>query len=157
MTFEAVRAAAFRLRDLLAAIGLDSFPLLSGGKGVHVVVPIRPEAEWKAVREFTRRLCTALAADEPGRFTVSLPKAEREGRIFLDYLRNQRTATAILPWSLRARAGAPVAAPVTWRELETAERASLYTIDDAARLVRRARGRSLRTWGIADQALPRLA
>jgi bifunctional non-homologous end joining protein LigD len=154
--FEAVKAAAFTMRGLLAEIGLVAFPLLSGGKGVHVVVPVRPEQEWGAVRHFTQLICTALAAAQPERFTVALPKAERKGRIFLDFLRNQRTATAILPWSLRARPTAPVAAPVTWRELERTERASLFTIADAARLVRRAGSRSLAGWGVADQSLPRL-
>jgi bifunctional non-homologous end joining protein LigD len=154
--FEAVKAAAFTLRALLSEIGLQSFALLSGGKGVHVVVPMRPEQDWEAVREFTRRICAALALDAPDRFTVRLPKAERKGRIFLDYLRNQRTATAILPWSLRARVGAPVAAPVTWQELAELDRASRFTVADAALLLRRAGSRALRGWGEADQALPRL-
>lgn len=157
LTFDAVKAAAFTLRRLLTQIGLASFALLSGGKGVHVVVPIAPEAEWDSVRDFARRLCTALAAAEPERFTVSLPKAQREGRIFLDYLRNQRTATAILPWSLRARPGAPVAAPVSWEELGGIERSSRFTIGDVELLLRRARGRALRRWGLARQTLPRLA
>jgi bifunctional non-homologous end joining protein LigD len=157
MGFEQVKDAAFTLRDLLLALGLRSFPLLSGGKGIHVVVPLAAEAEWPQVREFTRRICTALAEAEPERFTVSLPKVERKGRIFLDFLRNQRTATAILPWSLRARPGAPVAAPVTWDELPGLERASLFTIADAALLLRRARSRALRGWGEGGQGLPRLA
>lgn len=154
--FDAVKAAASTLRGLLDEIGLRSFPLLSGSKGVHVVVPIRPEQGWEAVREFTRRVCTALALDAPERFTISLPKADRKGRIFLDYLRNQRTATAVLPWSLRARAGAPVAAPIGWDELAETDRASRFTIDDADLLLRRATGRGLRKWGVADQALPRI-
>jgi bifunctional non-homologous end joining protein LigD len=155
--FDEVKVAAVTVRDLLLALELRSFPLLSGGKGVHVVVPLAPEAEWPEVREFTRRLCTALAEAEPGRFTVSLPKAERKGRIFLDFLRNQRTATAILPWSLRARPDAPVAAPATWDELSGLERASHFTIGDAALLLRRARSRALRGWGEGAQRLPLLA
>jgi bifunctional non-homologous end joining protein LigD len=154
--FEAVKSAAFTLRALLDEIGLASFALLSGGKGVHVVAPVRPEQDWDAVREFTRRISAALALDAPDRFTISLPKAERKGRIFLDYLRNQRTATAILPWSLRARVGVPVAAPVSWQELDALDRASRFTIADLPLLLRRARGRALRGWGVADQPLPRL-
>jgi len=157
MGFEEVKAAAFTMRGLLDAVGLESFPMLSGGKGIHVVVPIRPEGDWEAVRGFARRLCAALAEAEPARFTVALPKKERKGRIFLDFLRNQRTATAVMPWSLRARAGAPVAAPVTWKELPDIERAGRWTIADLKPLLRRARSKALRGWGEADQSLPRLA
>jgi bifunctional non-homologous end joining protein LigD len=152
--FAAVRDAALQLRDSLAAIGLSSWPLLTGGKGVHVVVPIHPRADWDEVRGFAHRFCAALAGLLPERFTVALPKAQRRGRIFLDYLRNQRTATAIMPWSLRAREGAPVAAPVTWDELEQAESAVAVTIADASALPKRAR--RLRGWGESDQGLPSL-
>jgi bifunctional non-homologous end joining protein LigD len=110
--FAAVRSAAIQLRRGFEAIGLQSFAMLSGGKGVHVVVPIAPEHEWETVRGFAKSFCTALAEADPARFTVALPKEQRKGRIFLDFLRNQRTATAILPYSARARDGAPVAAPV---------------------------------------------
>ncbi|HEX9933092.1 MAG TPA: DNA ligase D [Allosphingosinicella sp.] len=153
--FGAVKDAALTLRRVLDEIGLESFPLLSGGKGVHVVVPLIPEAEWDAVREFARRICAALAGADPDRFTVALPKAERKGRIFLDFLRNQRTATAVLPFSLRARPGAPVAAPVGWDELPDLPRASRFTIADANTLLRRARSRALRRWGKARQRLPK--
>jgi bifunctional non-homologous end joining protein LigD len=152
--FAAVREGALQLRDSLAAIGLRSWPLLTGGKGVHVVVPIRPEAQWDEIRTFAHRFCAALAGLLPDRFTVALPKARRRGRIFLDYLRNQRTATAIMPWSLRARDGAPVATPATWDELEEAESAVAMTIADAGGLAKRAR--RLRGWGESDQALPSL-
>ncbi len=152
--FAAVREGALQLRESLAAIGLESWPLLTGGKGVHVVIPIRPEAGWDEVRRFAHRFCAALAGLLPDQFTVALPKAQRRGRIFLDYLRNQRTATAIMPWSLRARDGAPVAAPVTWREFEQAESAVAMTIADPGDLPKRAR--RLRGWGASDQALPSL-
>ncbi|HEX8669600.1 MAG TPA: non-homologous end-joining DNA ligase [Allosphingosinicella sp.] len=155
--FDAVKAGAFRMRELLDAIGLASFPMLSGGKGVHVVLPVAPEQEWPDVREFTRRICAALAEAEPHRYTVALPKAERKGRIFLDYLRNQRTATAILPYSLRARGGAPVAAPVSWDELGALDSARAFTIAEAPLLLRRAKSRALKGWGIAAQRLPKLA
>ncbi len=85
---------------------------------------------------------------------MSLPKAERKGRIFLDYLRNQRTATAVLPWSLRARAGAPVAAPVEWEELPSIGRAAAFSIEDVDLLLRRAKG--MEGWGEGPQSLPRL-
>lgn len=153
--FEAVKDVAFTLERVLAGIGLESFPLLSGGKGVHVVVPIAPDREWDEVRDFARRICAGLAAADPGRFTIALPKAERKGLIFLDYLRNQRSATAVLPWSLRARPGAPIAAPVAWDELGEIPRASRFTIADVETLLRR--GRRLGRWGKGEQPLPLMA
>lgn len=154
--FVAVRSAALQLRRSFAAVGLESFALLSGGKGIHVVVPLRPESEWAQVREFARAFCTALAEADPARFTVNLRKDQRRGRIFLDYLRNQRTATAIMPYSARARDGASVAAPVDWEELEEIDRADAFAIRDAEELRARAAG-ELRDWGLADQRLPRLS
>ncbi|MFL6761376.1 MAG: non-homologous end-joining DNA ligase, partial [Sphingomicrobium sp.] len=152
--FAAVKAAALQLRRSFAALGLDSFALLSGGKGIHVVVPLVPEAGWAEVREFAKSFCTALAEADPQRFTVALPKKQRRGRIFLDFLRNQRTATAILPYSARARDGAPVAAPVAWDELEAIERADAFTIGDVETLLERAASPELRGWGVAEQRLP---
>src|SRR5206468_5760794 len=154
--FDKVRDAAFQLHRSFDALGLESFALLSGGKGVHVVVPLDPVAEWDEVREFAKTLCTALAEAAPERFTVALPKSRRRGRIFLDFLRNQRTATAIMPYSARARAGAPVAAPVTWDELAQIDRADAFSIADAGQLLKRAKSKALAGWGIAAQRLPRL-
>jgi bifunctional non-homologous end joining protein LigD len=150
--FAEVRDAALQFRRSLEEIGLASWAMLTGGKGVHVVVPIRPEAHWQEVRSFTFKFCSALAALAPDRFTVALPKAERRGRIFLDYLRNQRTATAVMPWSLRARAGAPVAVPVSWTALAEAQSPVQMTCADFAELPERAR--RLRGWGVSDQRLP---
>ena len=154
VSFEAVRDGALQVRRSLAAIGLDSWPLLTGGKGVHVVVPLRPEAEWEEVRGFARTFCTALAGMASERFTVALPKKQRRGRIFLDYLRNQRTATAIMPWSLRARETTPIAVPVSWDELAKAQSAIAMTIEDAEQLP--ARARKQRGWGESGQSLPSL-
>src|SRR5690606_15306427 len=114
-----------------------------GGKGVHVVVPLAGEAQWPAVKDFARRLAQALAQSEPQRFTAALSKSQRKGRIFIDYLRNQRGATAVLPYSARARPQAPVAAPVSWRELKTLNTAARFHVGDAAELIRRARSRTL--------------
>jgi bifunctional non-homologous end joining protein LigD len=154
VTFDDVKDAALQVRRSLDAVALESFPLLTGGKGVHVVVPLIPEADWREVREVARLFCTALAQADPARFTVALPKAKRRGRIFLDFLRNQRTATAILPYSARARDGAPVAAPVTWAELPDVAQANAYSIGDAALLIRRAKRREIRRWGVTEQRLP---
>jgi bifunctional non-homologous end joining protein LigD len=90
LDFEAVREAALTVRDAFGVLKLQSFPLLSGGKGIHVVVPLVPSAEWPEVRTFAHEFCKTLSEAEPERFTVALPRAERRGRIFLDYLRNQR-------------------------------------------------------------------
>ena len=89
-------------------------------------------------------------------FTANMKKTERKGRIFLDWLRNQRGATAVLPYSARARANAPVAAPITWEELDETDDPARFTIRDAALLVERAGGKGLKGWGQADQALPEL-
>ena len=152
----AVKVAASQVRRSFEAVGLDSFALLSGGKGIHIVVPLEPKAEWDEVREFAKAFCTALAEAAPDNFTVALPKSQRRGRIFLDFLRNQRTATAIMPYSARARAGMPVAAPVDWGELEDIDRADTFTISDVEELLKRARSRKLKSWGEGSQRLPRL-
>ncbi len=152
--FDRVRTAALRLRDLLADLGLETFPLLSGGKGVHVVAPLDQSAEWPAVKSFAERFSRAIAQAEPETFTANIRKNQRKGRIFLDWLRNQRGSTAVMPYSARARTGAPVAAPVTWEELGEVETAARYTIRDAAELIERAASPALRGWGRAKQALP---
>ncbi|MET3724821.1 DNA ligase D [Sphingomonas trueperi] len=156
LDFEVVKKAAEHLKEQLAEIGLTSWPMLSGGKGVHVVVPLVPQAEWPAAKSFCERFARALAQAEPERFTANLKKANRVGRIFIDYLRNQRGATAVLPYVARARANAPVATPVTWTELRTIDSAHAFTIQDAAALIERAGSRALRGWGTADQTLPDL-
>ncbi|MBX3565617.1 MAG: DNA ligase D [Sphingomonas sp.] len=154
--FEAVKKAAFDIKGHLADIGLTSWPLLSGGKGVHVVVPLIPRAEWPEVKSFAERFARALAQAEPERFTANLKKANRKGRTFLDYLRNQRGSTAVLPYVARAREDAPVAAPVTWTELRDLDSPKRWTIRDAAELNERAASRALRGWGEAGQELPDL-
>lgn len=154
--FERVKEAALQLRRSFDALGLQSFALLSGGKGIHVVVPIEPVAQWDEVDGFAKSFCTALADSAPDRFTAALAKPKRRGRIFLDFLRNHRTATAVMPWSARARPGMPVAAPVTWNELGDIDRSGAFTIGDAELLLERASSAALRNWGKAKQRLPRL-
>jgi len=154
LDFEVVKAAAVRLKDQLAGLGLGSDPMLSGGKGVHVVVPLVPTAEWPAVKDFASRFARAMAEAEPEAFTANMKKVERKGRIFIDWLRNQRGATAIMPWCVRARPSAPVAAPVTWDELAGIDTAGQWTIADVAELKRRASSKKLAKWGTTKQALP---
>ncbi|NYF32595.1 DNA ligase D [Sphingopyxis sp. JAI108] len=156
LDFEAVRSAAFQFRNILQQMGLETFPMLTGGKGVHVIAPLVPRAEWPEVKDFAHRLARAVAQMDPGRFTAALPKAQREGRIFVDYLRNQRGATAVMPYSARAREGAPVAAPISWKEMETIDKPSHFRITDAKALLKRASLKALQGWGRADQMLPDL-
>jgi bifunctional non-homologous end joining protein LigD len=156
LAFEAVKAAALQVRRSFEAVGLESFAMLTGGKGIHIVVPLEPAAEWQQVREFAKSFCTALAEAAPERFTVALPKPQRRGRIFLDFLRNQRTATAIQPYSARARTGMPVATPVDWDELQEIDRSDAFTIADVEQLLKRAGSRKLRRWGAGAQLLPKL-
>jgi bifunctional non-homologous end joining protein LigD len=155
LDFAAVRGAAVRLRELLTDLGLKSFPLLTGGKGIHVVVPLDARARWDKVKSFAERFSRAVAEAEPERFTANIRKAQRKGRIFLDWLRNQRGATAVLPYSARAREGAPVAAPIAWEELDEYAGGNAFTIRDADRLLERASSRLLAGWGQAKQTLPK--
>ena len=155
LDFAAVRSAAVRLRELLADLGLKSFPLLTGGKGIHVVVPLDRSAKWDKVKSFAERFSRAVAEAEPERFTANIRKVQREGRIFLDWLRNQRGATAVLPYSARAREGAPVAAPIAWEELDEYKGGNAFSIRDADRLIERASSKLLAGWGQAKQALPK--
>ena len=155
LDFAKVKTAAIRLRDLLADLGLEAFPLLSGGKGVHVIAPLDQSADWTKVKSFADRFSRAIAEAEPELFTANIRKAQRKGRIFLDWLRNQRGATAVMPYSARARDGAPVAAPVDWSELDAIPGANAYTIRDTDQLLDRAGSKLLAGWGIAKQALPR--
>jgi bifunctional non-homologous end joining protein LigD len=156
LDFEAVRTAAFHFRDLLKQIGLATFPMVTGGKGVHVIAPLTPQAEWPEVKDFAHRLAQAVAQSDPENFTAALAKAQRKGRIFVDYLRNQRGATAVMPYSVRARAGAPVAAPLSWKEMAAIDSPAHWHVGDAAELVKRARSKALAGWGRADQVLPDL-
>ncbi|WP_136162577.1 DNA ligase D [Sphingomonas flavalba] len=154
--FDTVKRAAEDIRRQLADLGLVSFALLSGGKGVHVVVPLTPGHDWDTHKDFARRFAEALSIAEPDRFVATMSKAKRKGRIFIDWLRNQRGSTAILPYSARARAGAPVAVPIGWGALRAVNDARPYGIGDAAGLIARAEDKALRGWGFASQILPAL-
>ncbi|MEN3976796.1 non-homologous end-joining DNA ligase [Emcibacter sp. SYSU 3D8] len=131
VSFESVKQAALRVRDILDALGLRSFPLLTGGKGIHVVTPIRRRHEWPVIKEFAKSLALRMSEDQPDKYLATMSKAKRKGRIFIDYLRNERGSTAIAPYSPRARKGAPVAWPVTWESLDGTHSAALVHIGDA--------------------------
>jgi bifunctional non-homologous end joining protein LigD len=110
--------AAHTLRDRLDALGLTGFPRLTGGKGLHVVVPVEPTTKWSAAKTFTQRLADAMVDDEPSKYVATMTKQKRKGKIFIDYFRNGPGATAVCSYSTRARAGAPLAVPIAWNELE---------------------------------------
>ncbi|MBI1868407.1 MAG: DNA ligase D [Methylocystis sp.] len=128
VSFESVKRAARDFRALLEAAGLTSFALLTGGKGIHIVAPLVPALGWRELKMFAKGVAMRLAADDPARFTAVATKARRKGKVFIDYLRNERSASAIAPYSPRARETPSVAAPIGWSELSRLERADAYTI-----------------------------
>lgn len=121
------------LEERLASLGLGSFPKLTGGKGLHLVVPLLPRADWERAKSFCKAVADGLAREHPERFTANMAKSKRRGRVFIDYLRNGRGSTAIVPYSTRARPGAPVAVPIAWDELDPASRSDRYGIDTVRR------------------------
>lgn len=129
LAFERVRTAAFEVRDVLASLGLTSFAMLTGGKGIHVIAPIARKNSWADVKAFTHGVAIKLSAAAPDRYVANMSKKLRRGRIFIDYLRNERGSTAIAPFSPRRREGATVATPVSWRELPRMSSAAEFTID----------------------------
>jgi bifunctional non-homologous end joining protein LigD len=135
--FGVVALAAAVLRRRLDKLGLQTVPLVTGGKGVHVIAPLRRTAEWQQVKSFAKAFATQLAADEPDVFTATMSKSRRRGRIFVDWLRNERGSTAIAPYSTRARKNGPVATPVGWNELEDLSAANCFRIDDVMKRLER--------------------
>jgi len=119
---------ALRLRDVLATVELDSWPKTTGGKGLHVVVPRIPEMTWATARDYSRTVAEHFAATDPSRYTSKSGRSGRAGKVFIDYLRNGRGNTSIGAYSPRARAGFPVAAPVTWRDVERGIRSDAFSI-----------------------------
>lgn len=128
-----VIAAAFEVRERLERAGLTCFVKTSGGKGFHVVAPLKPSSGWDAIKSFTRGIAEAMAADSPDRYVATVAKSERRGRILIDYLRNGRGNTAVAAYSTRARAGAPVSMPIAWAELEAVKAANQFTVVDTPR------------------------
>lgn len=131
--WRAVIQEARDLRQRLTDLGLTSFVRTTGGKGLHLVVPLKPSLDWDAVKAFCRGVAQAHARDNSSRVTANMSKAKRKGRIFLDYLRNGRGATAVCSYSTRARVGAPVAVPVRWDELSPALVSDRYDVDNLRR------------------------
>jgi len=132
-----VAAAGLDLKKRLEGLGLNAFAKLTGGKGLHVVVPVKPGPTWPSVKQFTRALVNEMVREEPRRFVASMSKIKRTGKIFIDYLRNDAEATAIGAYSPRARAGAPVALPIEWAELRPdARQAPRFGLLEVPKLIR---------------------
>ena len=123
--------AAQEVRQRLEDAGLESFVKTSGGKGLHVVAPLKPRAEWPAVKAFAKGIADAMASDSPESYVATITKAKRKGKILVDYLRNGRGATAVAPYSTRARPGAAVSMPLGWDELSPTIRAAHFTVENA--------------------------
>ena len=128
LSWERVVEGTLKVREKLEGLGLRTWLKTTGGKGLHVCVPITRRGEWDEVKAFTKAVVESIVKDEPGRYTSNLTKASRKGKIFIDYLRNGRGATSVCAYSTRARAGAPVSTPLFWEELETGVRANTFNV-----------------------------
>ena len=154
--FEFTKATARQMRDLLRRLGLESFVRTTGGKGLHVVVPLEPRSEWDAVKAFARGLSETVAAADTERLTTNMSKKNRIGKLFIDYLRNSRGATAIANYSTRSRQGAPVAVPLRWDELPKLRASSAYDIDTVRRRLKSLKSDPWAGFDEARRVLPTL-
>jgi len=119
MGLETVRQGVKDVRSILEQLSLNSFLKTSGGKGYHVVVPFEPTVDWETFHDFARRIAEVMEQKWPDRYTSNVRKVNRKNKIFIDWIRNGRGATSIAPYSIRARSGARVSMPITWKELDT--------------------------------------
>ncbi len=156
LDFDAVVAAAKELKARLEALGFIPFCKTTGGKGLHVVTPFKAAGlDWPAAKAMAREICARMAGDSPEKYLVNMSKAQRKGRIFLDYLRNDRMATAVAPLSPRARAGATVSMPLTWTQVKSGLDPATFTVRTAPRLI--ARSSAWREYSAAAPSLAILA
>jgi bifunctional non-homologous end joining protein LigD len=133
VAWEFVIETALMLRRMLKDEGLEPWPKLTGGKGLHLMTPLEPKVDHDQARAYAKQIARRLAATAPDRYTFSSDPGQRPGRIFIDYLRNGRGTTAIGTWSPRARAGFPVAAPVSWRQVENRIHPDVFTMEKPPR------------------------
>jgi bifunctional non-homologous end joining protein LigD len=127
------------LKERLEALGLETWLKTSGGKGVHVVIPIARRSSWDDVAAFTRAVAYRMASDSPKKYIAKASKAARKGLIFVDWMRNTRGATAVAAWSTRARPGAPISVPVDWSAIDELESGDQFTFASIQDLVRKRR------------------
>jgi bifunctional non-homologous end joining protein LigD len=128
LPWPSVVRSARQVRDFLQELGLESFVKTTGGKGLHLVVPIDRRHDWDEAKAFCKHVAELIVRADPSRYTSNMSKAARPGKVFVDYLRNGRGATAIVPYSPRARANAPVSVPLTWEELNGRRRGDYFTL-----------------------------
>jgi bifunctional non-homologous end joining protein LigD len=141
VSFEVLKLAAQDLKQRLALKGLDSRLKCTGGKGLHVTVPLAGKDKWGAVKSFAGSLANEMVAGAPDAYIATMSKAKRTGKIFIDYFRNDYTATAIADYGVRARPGAPVALPIEWKELKKLQSADQFTIKDVLKRAKSKRAR----------------
>jgi bifunctional non-homologous end joining protein LigD len=157
VTFDRVVEAALELKERLETLGLIPFCKTTGGKGLHVVtaLPGKTPLAWPDAKALSRAVCTQMADDSPKKYLVTMAKKDRGGRIFLDYLRNDRTATAVAPLSPRAREGATVSMPLNWSQVKKGLDPKRFTIRTALSLLARSKAWSgyAKSEGSADKAL----
>lgn len=155
VAFTAIVAAAKELRERLEALGLETFAKTSGGKGLHVVVPLADEGrhtpDWDAAKSFAKEICRRMADDAPDRYVINMSKKLRQGRIFLDYLRNDRLATAVAPLSPRARPGAHISMPLNWEQVTARLDPARFTLRTGPALLRK--GDPWAGYGDAEKSL----
>jgi bifunctional non-homologous end joining protein LigD len=137
LQFKQVKEAAFELKKILDRLKLKSFIKTSGGKGLHVHVPIAPLYDWDQVKNFSKSVCQQMENEHPDKFTTNISKSKRKGKIFLDYLRNGFGSSAIAPYSVRARSHAPVALPITWEETRKLKNANSHTLKTVPKLLKK--------------------
>jgi bifunctional non-homologous end joining protein LigD len=133
VSWKDVIAAAHDVRAELDARGLQSFVRTSGGKGLHVVVPLAPQHSWDDVKEFAHDVSVTLVDHQPNRYVATMAKSKRGGKVFIDYFRNGRGATAVASYSTRARVGAPVALPIRWEDLSRTTAADQFNVVNTLR------------------------
>jgi bifunctional non-homologous end joining protein LigD len=152
--FAAVKQAAEDVRERLKQVKLRSFLKTTGGKGLHVVVPFQKGPNWDEAKNFARAFSQAMAKEAPDRFTTNIRKAARTGKIFIDYLRNGEGASAVAPYSTRARKGAPIALPIDWEELKTLKGGDVFHMKDAMRRLEKDPWGAMTKSSVAEQKLP---
>jgi bifunctional non-homologous end joining protein LigD len=135
--FEAVKLAALDLRQRLEGENLKCFLRCTGGKGPHIIVPLAGKDPWSKVKAWCECVAATMVEEVPTAYVATMTKAVRHGKIFVDYFRNDYTATAVADFSVRARPGAPVAVPLEWKELKDLKAASQFSIDDVIRRIKK--------------------
>lgn len=153
--WDAVVQGQLDVHDHLEGIGLESFVKTSGGKGLHVAVPVRMKASWDEAKAFAAGVAAALTKASPDLYTDTMAKRARTGRIFINYLRNRRGATAAAAYSTRARSSAPVSTPISWKELPTIRSGNQYRIGNLAARSSHLRDDSWPEFADIDQVVPK--